>query len=111
MATRRLLCGAAILAAARFPSDCAVWAAVTAAITIDNFTFTPVMLTVAVGTAVTWTNHDDIPHTVVVADPSQALKSPVLDTDDTFTFSFAKAGTYKYFCSLHSHMQGTVVVK
>ena len=56
-------------------------------------------------------NHDDIPHVVVVTDPVQALKSSVLDTDDDFTFTFAKAGTYKYFCSLHPHMQGTVAVK
>jgi len=111
MITRRLLCAAAILAAARLPSYGAARAAVATAITMDNFAFTPAVLTVDVGTAVTWTNHDDIPHTVVVVDPGQALKSPVLDTDDDFTFTFAQAGTYKYFCSLHPHMQGTVVVK
>lgn len=111
MTTRRLLCAAAVLAASRLPSGGAAWAAVPAAIGIDNFTFKPAMLTVAVGTAVTWTNHDDIPHTIVVADPGQALKSPVLDTDNAFTFTFVKAGIYKYFCSLHPHMQGTVSVE
>lgn len=109
--TRRVLCAAAVLAAARLPSGGAAWAAVTAAITIDDFTFTPVVLAAAVGTAVTWTNHDDIPHTIIGVDPGQALKSPVLDTDDVFTFTFAKAGTYNYFCSLHPHMQGAVIVK
>lgn len=111
MTTRRLLCAAAVLAASRLPTGGAAWAAVTAAITIDNFTFKPAMLMAAVGTAVTWTNHDDIPHKVVVADPGQALKSPVLDTDEAFTFTFAKVGTYKYFCSLHPHMQGTVIIE
>lgn len=84
-------------------------AADTATVTIDNFTFTPAVLTISVGTAVTWTNHDDIPHTVVL--PSPAPRSPVLDTDDHFSFTFAAAGTYTYFCSLHPHMQATVVVK
>ncbi len=111
MITRRFLSAAAGLTAARLASYGPVRAAATAAITMDNFTFTPAVLTVAIGTTVIWTNHDDIPHTVVVAGPGQALKSPVLDTDDAFTFSFAKVGAYKYFCSLHPHMQGTVLVK
>jgi plastocyanin len=80
-------------------------------VTIDNFTFSPAQLTVAVGTRVTWINRDDIPHTVVSRDDPRSMKSPPLDTDESFAFSFAKPGTYQYFCSLHPHMQGTVVVQ
>ena len=82
-----------------------------AAVAIDNFTFSPPVLTVAAGTRVVWTNRDDIPHTVVGADDPRALRSPPLDTDDQFAFAFAAPGTYRYFCSLHPHMQGTVVVR
>ena len=109
---RRLLLAAALGSLAA-PGPVALGAdtaaTVTAAVTIDNFTFTPAVLTVPVGAAVTWTNHDDIPHTVVL--PSPASKSPVLDTDEHFNVTFAKAGTYTYFCGLHPHMQGTLVVK
>lgn len=76
---------------------------------IDNFSFGPAELTVAVGTTVTWTNHDDIPHTVVSTD--KAFKSKVMDTDETFSFTFATAGTYPYFCSIHPKMTGKVVVQ
>jgi plastocyanin len=76
---------------------------------IDNFTFNAATITVKVGTTVTWTNGDDIPHTVVAKDKS--FKSKVLDTGDTFTFTFTKAGEYDYFCSLHPHMTGRVIVK
>ena len=78
-------------------------------ITIDNFTFTPKELTVAVGTTVTWANHDDIPHNVV--DKNKAFRSKALDTDDSFTYTFATAGTFDYFCGLHPHMVGQVIVK
>src|SRR5207237_615775 len=78
-------------------------------VTIGNFTFGPEALTVPVGTTVTWVNGDDIPHTVVATDKS--FKSKVLDTDERFAFTFAKAGTYEYFCSIHPHMTGKVVVK
>jgi plastocyanin len=80
-------------------------------VTIDNFAFGPATVTVAVGTKVTWTNRDDEPHTVVSADDPRAFKSGALDTGDSFTFTFDKPGTYKYFCSIHPHMTGTVVVK
>jgi plastocyanin len=80
-------------------------------ITIDNFSFGPQSLTVAPGTTVTWINHDDEPHTVVNAGNPRAFKSAALDTDDKFTFTFDKPGTYEYFCSIHPHMTGTVVVK
>ena len=82
-----------------------------AAISVDKFTFSPPLLTVAAGTRVVWTNRDDIPHTVVGADDPRTLRSPPLDTDDSFAFTFAAPGTYRYFCSLHPHMQGTVVVR
>ena len=75
---------------------------------IDNFTFGPATLTVKVGTTVTWINRDDVPHTVVADDKS--FKSPVMDTDGSFSFTFTKAGEYGYFCSLHPHMVGKVVV-
>jgi plastocyanin len=78
---------------------------------IDNFSFAPMTLTVTAGTTVTWTNRDDIPHTVVSADDPKTFKSKVMDTDEKFSFTFTKAGTYTYFCSVHPKMTGTVVVK
>ena len=81
----------------------------TTEVKIDNFSFGPATLTVAVGTTVTWTNHDEIPHTVVSTD--KVFKSKVLDTDEKFSFTFSKAGTYPYFCSIHPKMTGTVVVR
>src|SRR5271157_1248641 len=81
----------------------------TADVRIDNFSFSPATITVKAGTLVTWTNHDDIPHTVVSDDKS--FKSKVLDTDEKFSFTFTKAGTYSYFCSIHPKMTGKVVVQ
>jgi plastocyanin len=78
-------------------------------VAIDNFTFTPPELTVAVGTTVKWVNHDDIPHLVV--DKDKAFRSKALDTDDSFSYTFASAGTFDYFCALHPHMVGKVIVK
>jgi plastocyanin len=78
-------------------------------VAIDNFSFSPATVTVPAGSTVRWTNHDDIPHTVVSDD--KAFKSKALDTDDTFTYTFAQAGTYSYFCSLHPKMVGKVVVR
>jgi plastocyanin len=78
-------------------------------VTIDNFTFTPPELTVAVGTTVKFVNHDDIPHTVV--DKNKAFRSKALDTDDAYSFTFASAGTFDYFCSLHPHMVAKIIVK
>ena len=80
-----------------------------AAVTIDNFSFGPQTVTVPVGATVTWTNHDDIPHTVVSTDG--VFKSKVRDTDETFSYTFAKAGTYPYYCTIHPKMTGQVVVK
>src|SRR4051812_35511551 len=80
-----------------------------ASVAIDNFTFNDPVVTVKPGTTVTWTNRDDIPHTVVAKDGS--FKSKVLDTGDRFSFTFAKVGQFGYFCSIHPHMTGTIVVK
>lgn len=76
---------------------------------IDNFTFGPGTLTVAAGTTVTWTNRDDIPHNVVSTDG--VFKSKVVDTDEKFSYTFAKPGTFPYFCSIHPRMTGKVVVQ
>jgi plastocyanin len=84
-------------------------AATPATVTIGNFTFNSPALTVKPGTTVTWTNADDIPHTVVSKDG--VFKSKVLDTGDRFSFTFAKAGQFGYYCSLHPHMTGIVTVK
>src|SRR5271167_555752 len=80
-----------------------------AAVKIDNFSFSPATITVPVGTTVRWTNHDDIPHTVVADD--KTFKSKALDTDEQFTYTFTKAGTYNYFCGLHPKMTAKVVVQ
>ena len=82
----------------------------TAEVKIDNFSFTPATLTVKAGTQITWTNGDDIPHTVV-SDDHTTFKSKVLDTNDTFTFTISKPGTYSYFCSIHPKMTGKVIVE
>jgi plastocyanin len=76
---------------------------------IDNFTFAPQRITVKAGTTVTWINEDDIPHTV--ASSAKLFKSKALDTDDKFSFTFSTPGTYDYFCSLHPHMTGTILVE
>jgi plastocyanin len=78
-------------------------------VTIDNFTFGPKELTVAVGTTVKWVNHDDIPHTVV--EKNTTFRSKALDTDDAYSFTFASAGSFDYFCGLHPHMVGKIIVK
>ncbi len=82
-----------------------------AQVTIDNFAFAPAILTVHAGTKVEWLNKDEEPHTVLSADAGKTFKSPGLDTNDKFSFVFDKPGTYKYFCSVHSHMVGTIVVQ
>lgn len=78
------------------------------AVKIGNFTFGPQEVKVKAGTTVTWTNEDDIPHTVV---SPNSFRSKVLDTDGKYSFTFTTPGTYKYFCSLHPHMTGTIVVE
>lgn len=78
-------------------------------IKIDNFSFGPAIITVTVGTTVTWINRDDIPHKVV--SNNDEFKSKVLDNEEKFSYTFSKAGTYPYFCSLHPKMTGKVVVQ
>jgi plastocyanin len=108
MLTRKTLLSA--LVAVAFVS---AWASMghaeEATVKIDNFTFGPEVLKVKAGEAVTWVNEDDIPHTVVAT--NHAFKSKALDTGDKYTFTFAKAGQYEYFCSLHPHMKATIVVE
>jgi plastocyanin len=84
-------------------------AAAETVVKIDNFTFVPQRVTVKVGETVTWINNDDIPH--AVAATGKEFRSKVLDTDDKFSFTFTTAGTFEYFCSLHPHMTGTIVVE
>ena len=84
-------------------------AAAEAEVVIDKFSFAPTPLTVPVGTTVTWVNHDDIPHSVVV--PTLKVKSHPMDSDDSFAYKFEQAGTYDYICGLHPHMHGQVVVQ
>ena len=79
------------------------------AISIENFTFSPAKLTVKVGTTITWTNKDDIPHGIASSD-NAFTRSKALDTDDAFSFTFTTPGTYQYFCYIHPHMVGTIVV-
>ena len=85
-------------------------AAAAAAVGIDNFTFNSQTVTVKAGTTVTWTNKDDIPHGIASANNAFA-RSKALDTNDSYSFTFATPGTYQYFCYLHPHMTGTIVVE
>ncbi len=80
-----------------------------AVVRIDNFSFSPATLTVPVGTTVRWTNADDIPHTIV--SDEKIFKSKALDTDEQFTYTFTKPGTYGYFCGLHPKMTAKIVVQ
>lgn len=78
-------------------------------IKVDNFTFAPDTLTIPVNSTVTWVNKDDLPHVIAANDGS--FKSKALDTDQKFSFTFSKPGTYQYFCSIHPKMVGKVVVQ
>src|SRR6185295_3575033 len=78
-------------------------------IALDNFSFAPASVAVPVGTTITWTNRDDVPHNVVST--QQRFKSPVLDTDERFSYRFEAPGTYPYFCSIHPMMTGRIVVR
>ena len=99
-----VLAGGVLLASAQAPAAKAM------AVSIDNFTFNPPTLTVKAGTTVTWTNKDDIPHGIASANNGFA-KSRALDTDDSYSFTFTTPGTYQYFCYIHPHMTGTIVVE
>ena len=78
-------------------------------VTIDNFTFSPATLTVPSGTTVTWTNQDDMVHTVTEA--NRGFSSQGLETGDTYAHTFTAPGIYTYFCALHPRMTATVIVK
>jgi len=109
---RRLITAAALGAAAALPLAAMLPAGAqnaSSTVSIDNFTFNPPQLTIKAGTTVTWTNKDDIPHTVTAV--GKLFKSKVLDTDNGFSFTFTTPGSYAYFCSLHPHMTGTIVVE
>jgi plastocyanin len=77
-------------------------------ITISEYMFMPATLNVGIGTKVTWVNHDEVPHTIV--DTDKAFHSAALDTDDTYSYTFTKPGTYHYFCTLHPKMVATIIV-
>lgn len=80
-----------------------------AEVKVDNFTFSPETLTVPVNSSVTWVNKDDIPH--VIASNDGLFKSRALDTDQKYSYTFTKAGTYPYYCSVHPKMVGKIVVQ
>ena len=106
-----LMLGTALVSFSPLAADAQAVNGTNAQVTIDNFTFSPATLTVSAGTKVTWTNRDDMPHTVTDNDHPKEIRSPALDTGDTYSRTFTAPGIYRYFCSLHPHMQGTVVVK
>jgi plastocyanin len=82
-----------------------------ASIAIENFQFRPMELEIAAGGSVTWQNADDVPHTVSSRDEQRSFDSGPLDTDQAFTFRFSKPGRYDYYCKVHPHMTGTIIVK
>lgn len=82
-----------------------------ATVSIENFKFTPRELSVSVGDTVAWVNRDDVPHTVTSKDDPSTFDSRALDTDDKYSFTFTKPGTYSYFCKVHTHMTGSIIVK
>ena len=84
-------------------------AAPNTAVKIDNFSFAPANITIAAGTTVTWTNNDDVPHVVTTDD--KLFRSKALDTDDRFSYTFTKPGTYSYYCAIHPKMTAKVVVQ
>ena len=106
----RVRVAAAILMLAFAPLSVAHAAPAPVTVKIDNFTFDAQTISVPIGTTVTWVNNDDTPHTVV-SDDHKSFRSKPLDTDDKFSFTFTTPGTYGYFCSIHPHMTGKVVVK
>lgn len=117
MCIRNELRGLAVAAALGAVSAAGIAAAVapalaqqTGTVSIDNFTFNPARLRVKAGTTVTWTNNDDIPHGIA-SSANAFARSQALDTNDSFSFTFTRPGTYQYFCYLHPHMVGTVVVE
>jgi plastocyanin len=107
----RILLAAVVMAALATTGSAAAPPEVT--VKIDNFTFSPAEIAVATGTTVVWENQDDIPHTVTGADADapRLFRSDPLDTGEHFAYRFDHQGRFAYFCSLHAHMQGVVVVR
>jgi plastocyanin len=101
----RLALGGSVLAAA---ASRARAEAAKVTVRIDNFAFVPAELKIGKGTEVTWTNNDDIPHTVLAVGTN--IRSKTMDTDGTFTYKFDKPGTFNYICALHPHMKAKVIV-
>ena len=91
------------------PVSAAAEPATDATISIDKFMFAPTSLTVTAGTTVHWKNLDPEPHTVRGVDTN--FRSDPLDQNDSFAHKFDKPGTYRYVCSIHPQMLGTIVVK
>jgi plastocyanin len=83
----------------------------TKTIEITDFKFDPKEVTISPGTKVTWVNHDDVPHTATADGDTPAFDSKALDTDDKYSFTFTKTGTFPYHCKVHPHMTGTITVK
>jgi plastocyanin len=105
---RRLLLRRAVSAGILVAIAAPAARATAAEVMIDNFSFAPTPLTVKVGATVTWVNHDDIPHSIVC--PDLKVKSHPLDTDESFAYTFDRAGAYDYMCGLHPHMHGQIIV-
>lgn len=103
--------GAATAAAPAAPAATAATAATSqvSSVAIHNFMFAPMSLEVPVGTTVSWTNFDPEPHTI--RSVNDTFRSGALDQNETFSFRFDKAGSYKYVCSIHPQMVATIVVK
>ncbi len=93
------------------PAEASAPAAKTTQIVIDTFAFSPRELTIVPGTRVTWVNRDDVPHTATSSIKPRTFDSGALDTDATFSFVFKVPGSYDYFCAVHPHMTGKVIVK
>ena len=97
--------------AAQIPENESAHNAAPVQIVIDNFTFKPEELAIPAGTKVTWVNHDDVPHTATSNTKPRQFDSGTLDTDEQFSFTFTKPGTYDYFCALHKHMTARIIVQ
>src|SRR5262249_21588748 len=106
-----VMCGGAAPLETKAAVDAPSAAPVPLTVNITNFAFSPKELVVEKGTTVRWTNHDGEPHTVVSSDDPKAFKSRALDDGDAYEFTFTEAGTFAYFCSVHPHMRGTIVVR
>jgi len=97
--------------AAASPAPATQPAAATATVKITDFHFDPESVTVAHGASVTWVNQDDVPHTATAKGDKPLFDSKALDTDEHYSFTFTTAGTYTYYCKVHPHMTGTIIVK